>query len=202
MKRFFALICLISIAQPSLAQTALEKAEKRLAELLAPGQTTSVALSQPIQWKAARAVEEFETPLRPLTAAPVRLPLYPIREVKPRSAPEGRPLVSFEDRSSVPTQVQLPTKPLIRLPSLDSQTPLAIPILAQPMKDRASLGEPAFEASLSAAMKKFTPTRDRPVPFVPYNLPDPFEHLRYGQLRNPPEESATPPVVPIQRPTK
>jgi hypothetical protein len=85
---------------------------------------------------------------------------------------------------------------------LDTNSPLPIPILARPLPDRASLGEPAFEASLSAAMKPFMPARDRPVPFIAYNLPDPFEHVRYGQLRNPPEESATPPVIPIERPTK
>src|SRR5207302_661669 len=108
----------------------------------------------------------------------------------------------FQDKTQVPKQPELPTKPLIRLPSLDVNTPLPIPILAKPATDRAPLGEPGFEASLDAALKRWTPTRDRPVPFVPINLPDPFEHLRYGQLRDVPEENPVPPVIPIQRPTK
>ena len=90
--------------------------------------------------------------------------------------------------------------PRLDLIGLDVNTPLPIPILASPVKDRASLGDPTLEASLAAALKRLTPARDRPVPFTPLNLPDPFEHLRYGQLRNPPAESATPPVIPLQRP--
>lgn len=204
MKRLIALFCFVILAQPALAQTATEKAEKRLADLLAPGSSVAPAAlgTQPVQWKAAGAVEEIVLPIKPYVGVPVRLPLPPIKEVKPRSVPEGVPLVSYRDQTPAPTQVELPTKPLVKLPSLDVHTPLAIPILAQPLKDRASLGEPAFEASLDAATKRFTPTRDRPVPFVRYNLPDPFEHLLYGQLRNPPEENAMPPVIPLQRPTK
>ena len=96
--------------------------------------------------------------------------------------------------------MQLPTKPLLKVPSADVNKPLPIPILAKPTKDRASLAEPAFDVSLDATLKKITPTRDKPVPFAPLNLPDPFEYRRYGELRNPLEESATPPVIPLERP--
>lgn len=68
--------------------------------------------------------------------------------------------------------------PLVQLPSIDIHQPLPIPILAQPVKDRASLAEPEFEASLDAALQAFTPVRDQPVPFTPLNLPDPFENVR------------------------
>jgi hypothetical protein len=112
------------------------------------------------------------------------------------------PLAAFQDKTKTPKQPELPTKPLIKLPSLDVHTPLALPILARPVVDRAPLGEPGFAASLDAALKRWTPTRDRPVPFVPLNLPDPCEHMRYGQLRNAPPENPMPPVIPIQRPTK
>ncbi len=201
MKRTIALFCGLMIAQPTFAQTAFAKAEQRIAELVAPGSRVPLT-SQPVQWKPARAVENMDLPILPYAGLPVRLPLPPIKAAKVRPAPEDTPLVSFQDKTKTPKQAELPTKPLIRLPSVDVNTPLPIPILAQPTKDRASLGDPAFEASLGAAMKPFTPTRDRPVAFVPYNLPDPFENVRYGQLRNPPEESATPPVVPLVRPTK
>jgi hypothetical protein len=108
--------------------------------------------------------------------------------------------VSIQAENTTPQPMKLPTKALIRLPSVNVHAPLAIPILAQGAKDRASLAEPAFEASLSAAMKPFAPTRDKPVPFIPLNLPDPFEHLRYGELRNPPGEDPMPPVLPLTRP--
>ncbi len=180
----------------------MEKAEQRIAQLVAPGSKVGALSATPIAWKPGRAVEALDVPITPLVVAPPRLLPALLKDVQPRSAPEGTPLVAFRDESQGPKQVELPTKPLIKLPSIDMNTPLPLPTLARPMVDRASLGEPAFEASLDAAMKRITPTRERPVPFVPYNLPDPFEHVRYGQLRNPPEESATPPVLPLIRPSK
>ena len=108
--------------------------------------------------------------------------------------------LSFREQPKVPKDVALPTKPLIRLPSVDVSTPLPIPILATPVKDRASLGDPAFDASLAAALKRLKPSRDRPVPFEPLNLPDPFEHVRTGQLRNPPAEDPMPPAIPLVKP--
>ncbi len=199
----FAVGCVfLLIAHPAFAQTAMEKAEKRLAELLAPGGVApALFASEPVAWKPAADVENFAVAMKPIAGVPVRLPLTPIKEVKPRPAPEGTPLVSYREQPKGPKDVQLPTKPLIKLPSLDVQTPLPIPILAQPAKDRAPVTDPALEASLDAALKAVTPARVRPVPFVPLNLPDPFENVRYGQLRNPPEENAMPPVIPLVKPT-
>jgi hypothetical protein len=205
MKRFFmlsAFVALVALVRPASAQTALEKAEKRVAELLAPGGGIAPVTftTQPVAWKASKAVEDIAAPVKPYVGATVRLPRQPIKEVKPRPVPEGQPLVSYREQPKAPKDVELPTTPLIRLPSLDVDAPLPIPILAQPQKDRASLGDPSLEASLAAALKRITPTRDRPVPFVPLNLPDPFEHMRSGQLRNPPEENPMPPVIPLRKP--
>jgi hypothetical protein len=204
MGRLFGLFCWLVLVHPASAQSAVEKAQKRLAELLTPGSnmTGAAFATKPVAWKASRAVEEIPTPVRPYVGLPVRLPQMPVKEVKPGAAPEGTPLASYRELPKAPKEVELPTQPLIRLPSLDGQTPLPIPILAQPHQDRASLGDPALQASLDAALKRFTPARDRPVPFVPLNLPDPFEHIRAGQLRNPPEENPMPPVIPLKKPTK
>ena len=195
---------LFLMSQLAFAQTAMEKAEKRLADLLAPGNgwTVTMAAARPVAWKESRVVEDFSLPVTPVDGVPVRLALPAGQEVKPRPVAEGQPLVAYREEAATPTQVKLPTKPLIKLPSIDVNTPLPIPILAQPTKDRASLAEPAFEASLDAALQKVAPARARPVPFTPLNLPDPFEYVRTGQLRNPPGESATPPVIPLTRPTK
>jgi hypothetical protein len=186
------------------AQTATEKAEKRLAELLTPGTKVNAAAftTQAVVLPGPKSLENFVLPVKPYVGVPVRLPQVLGKEVKPRSVPETNPLLTVRDESPAPTAVQLPAQPLIRLPSLDVQTPLPIPILARPQKDRASLGDPAVEASLDAAMKRFTPRRDQPVPFTPLNLPDPFEHVRTGQLRNPPEENPMPPTIPLTKPTK
>jgi hypothetical protein len=204
MKRLLAITSILIAAQAGFAQTAMDKAEKRLADLLAPGSVMPAvnAPSGMVQWKGSGALERIDAPISSLVAAPVRLTLNPLKDIKPWSAPEGQPLVSYREPVQVPKQPELPTKPLVKLPSLDVHTPLPIPILALPAKDRASLGDPAFDVSLDAVMKPFAPARDRPVPFSALNLPDPFEHFRYGGLRNPPDESAQPPVLPLLRPTK
>ena len=204
MKQLCGLFCGLLLATPVFAQGAAEKAEKRLAEMLAPGSNTTTATfaSKPVVWKGTLTLEVIVLPVRPYVGVPARLPLPASANVKPRSAPERTPLVEFRDAPKAPKDVELETKPLIRLPSVDVTTPLPIPILAQPTKDRASLAEPAFEASVAAALKPFTPVRDRPVPFVPLNLPDPFENIRYGQLRNAPEENPIPPAIPLQKPVK
>ncbi len=201
MKRYCALGCVFFLAaNADYAQTATEKAEKRLADLLAPGSGATPFASKPVAWRGTASVETIVLALKPIAGVPVRLPLPPIKEIKPRPAPEGQPLIAFRVQPKGPKDVELPTQPLIKLPSLDVHAPLPIPILAQPFKDRASLGDPAFDASLEASLKRITPTRDRPVPFAAQNLPDPFENLPYGQLRNPPEEHAMPPAVPLIKP--
>ena len=189
-------------AGPAFAQTAMEKAEKRLAELLAPGGgTPKMFATKPVAWNSSPAIESFVFMAKPIVGVPVRLAFPAIKDVKPGSAPEDAPLVAFREQPQGPKEAKLPTKPLIKLPTVDVHTPLPIPILAQPAKDRASLSDPAFGASLDATLKQIAPRRDRPVPFTPINLPDPFENVRYGQLRNPPEENPMPPVIPLVRPT-
>ena len=204
MKRLIGLCFCVLLAQPACAQPAAEKVQKRLTELLTPGgdTTASAFTGRPVARKGSKAVEEIVAPMKPYAGLPVRLPKAQGKEVKPRSAPEAQPLVWNREQTQVPQVFELPTSPLLRLPAVDVQTPLPIPILAQPQKDRASLGDPAVEASLAAALAPFTPVRDRPVPFRVLNLPDPFEHVRTGQLRNPPEENAMPPVIPLTKPTK
>jgi hypothetical protein len=204
MKRLFGLCFCMLLAQPVCAQPAAEKVQKRLTELLTPGSDAAVSAftGRPVAWKGSKAVEEIVMPVKPYTGLPVRLPKPQGKEIKPRSAPEAQPLVWNREQTQVPQQIEFPTSPLLRLPSVEVQTALPIPILAQPQKDRASLGDPALEASLAAALAPFTPVRDRPVPFRALNLPDPFEHIRTGQLRNAPEENAMPPAIPLTKPTK
>lgn len=204
MKYSIALLCASLFAANAMAQTAVEKADQRLEALLAPGSGVPHVsfTTQPIGWKPTKMETEISTAMKPFAGVPVRLPLPAGAAVKPRSAPEGTPLVSYVDTTNKPKEIELPTKPLVRLPSLDTNTPIPIPILATPMKDRASLGDPAFDVSVAAALTRFDASRKGPVPFAPLNLPDPFEHMRFGQMRNPPEENATPMAMPLSKPTK
>jgi hypothetical protein len=97
--------------------------------------------------------------------------------------------------------VQLPTQPLLALPTLvDGSTPVRLPFFGQPKSERGAGEDPTMEASQAAALRQVRPRRYEPVPFAPVNLPDPFEHIRQGGLRNPPAESDQPPAVPIRTP--
>jgi hypothetical protein len=202
MKRILSLILCAAATSPALAQSASDKAEQRLTGLLTPGQVRSAAPSAalPITWKASPAVEAIALPIKPYAGMPVPLAAPSRKAAKPGAVSPASPLVSIHAETTSPQPMPLPTQPLIRVPAVDAHAPLTIPILAQAHKDRASLAEPAFEVSLHAAMKQFTAVRDKPIPFMPLNLPDPFEHTRYGELRNPPSEDPMPPAVPLTMP--
>ncbi|MBI2808976.1 MAG: hypothetical protein HYX68_28670 [Planctomycetes bacterium] len=204
MKYLSAILCMTVLSSPAFSQGAGEKVEKRIAELVAPAGVSPGGsfTAKPVAWPASGVVTRIAAPLKPYAGLPARLPILPRKVVTPPPLRAGVPLAGFRDDTPLPAIIELPTQPLLRLPSRDASAPAPLPILAQPKADRASLGDPSFEASVAVALKDLSPSRDEPVPFLPLNLPDPFEHLRYGQLRNPPEESAMPPVIPLDRPTK
>src|SRR4051812_13632319 len=92
--------------------------------------------------------------------------------------------------------------PQVRLLSVDVAGPIPLPILARPLKDRASLTDPTLEASTAAALSKVTLSRAVPAPFQPINLPDPFEHSQAIRLRYPPGELPMPPFITPRSPTR
>lgn len=65
-----------------------------------------------------------------------------------------------------------------RVPSPDVNQPIPLPILAQPLSDRASLEDPTTSASTAAALTAPMPPRTRKAPFVNRTLPDPYERRR------------------------
>ena len=178
-----------------------DKAAKRLDELLQPGSKVAPPASVPAQFPAAKVVEKPEPLARVYDGLPPKPPLAKADKVRgPRSVPEGTPPVAFGALPAQPQAIELPTQPLVKLLPVDVTSPLPLPILAKPKADRASLDDTTLEASQTAALKPFTPRRTVPVPFVPLNLPDPFENLRGGGLREMPPESEQPPPVPVRTP--
>src|SRR5262245_51885526 len=137
-----AIVLSLAIAQ---AASAVEKADKRVAELVAPAKAAMIAFaSEPKIWRASVVVEDIAGPARPIAVVIVRLPQPSPKEAKPAALRENQPLAAFQDKTPKPKDVELPAKPLIRLPSLDVNSPLPIPILGQHQKDRASVGDPAL----------------------------------------------------------
>ena len=76
MKQLCGLVCVLMLVQPARAQPAMEKAEKRLADLLTPGRGMSSAAltTTPVAWPASKVMEVFVLPVRPYLGLPVRLP--------------------------------------------------------------------------------------------------------------------------------
>jgi hypothetical protein len=64
---------------------------------------------------------------------------------------------------------------------------VALPILARPVSDRASLEDPTGDASTAAALAATLPRRVIPAPFLRLSLPEPFEFRRPLTLAVPAE---------------
>lgn len=72
------------------------------------------------------------------------------------------------------------------------------PTTARYVADPVSLQDPAFEASVTAALATPLPTRTTPAPFVTQSLPDPFEFRATGRLTVQLPELVDPP--PLKQP--
>ena len=59
MKRLIAFFCVITLAQPAFAQPASEKAEKRLAELMAADQARRQRLARLVRINSSNATESI-----------------------------------------------------------------------------------------------------------------------------------------------
>jgi hypothetical protein len=127
-------------------------------------------------------------------------PTISMKPVRPSLAPEGAPLSHARSEPVPPVALVLPEQPLLRLPSIDLERPLPVPLLAVQVRDRTSLADPSLEASVAAALAPQRPVRTQPVPFAPLNLPDPFELQTQVKPRTTLEESSQPPAIQPWRP--
>jgi hypothetical protein len=141
----------------------------------------------------------IESPSLPLPANPAALPRLPVAKsnttLQPRLAlPESLGGSSFQ--AALPPSPALPAGELTRVPSVDVNKPIPLPILGQPLSDRAPIEDVTGEASSAAAVAASMPQRTQPTPFVKNNLPDPFEFRR--PIGAPPAgaEQPTPPRLP------
>jgi hypothetical protein len=135
--------------------------------------------------------ERTETPRR--SAKPMKvpsLPLPPSNAFLPalpssvKATPLRPRLVIDETLGGLPEALILPSSPTlpagsrVRMPSVDVNEPIVLPILAQPVPDRASLDDPTLEASSAAAVAATIPPRTNKAPFLKATLPDPYDRRR------------------------
>jgi hypothetical protein len=182
-----------------------DRASKLVAEVLRPSDKVATLPWQDYEGQRRLPGPRFlEQPELPLPPDPGELPRTPVvqsaRPVRPQPLPE-EPSLARRDRSpDLPERPRLPVGPLVRLPGPDLNQPVPVPILAQPLPDRAPLTDPSGEASLAAALAQPMPVRTTPAPFVALNLPDPFANQQAVRLASPPEEDPNPPVMGIRTP--
>jgi hypothetical protein len=107
-------------------------------------------------------------------------------------------LGGLPDTPVLPQVPSLPEGRRVRVPSLDVNESIPLPILARPMSDRASLDDPTLDASAAAAIAAIVPSRTNKAPFLKLTLPDPYDHRRTEVPSE--EESKEFPVGTPQRP--
>lgn len=176
---------------------------RRLAEYLPP-ELASIkpAVRKPLALPGPRFLEKPEAPLEMPPLAPIR-PALPSRPpAKPANPVEEAPLDKTFALPQLPEAIEFPTSPLARIAGPNAEAPLPLPILAQPNRDRAALGDPSLDHSIATALSAPMPVRTQPVPFAPMNLPNPFEHHGPARLRTTPPEDTTPPLVTPRPPGK
>lgn len=177
-----------------------DKGTKLLIELLRPSDAAVAKLSQGPKRLPGPAAIERPAPALPLfQGLPARYPSKQAGKTTPRDPSEGTPLARNREEPKGPEEIRFTILALERWPAPDTGEPVALPIMAQYVPDRASLVSPSTDSSRDAALAGTMPARTAPLPFARFNLPDPFENrtpLRTTAV----DTEKTDPVVATPRP--
>ena len=175
-----------------------------LAKVLPPKQPETSQLDRakpPSHPSASLQMKPPALPLPPSHAAMPRLPaaIKPV-PLQPRLVLDETP-GGLPDTPVLPELPTLPDGGRVRVSSVDVNQPIPLPVLAQPVSDRASLDDPTADASVSAALTAPIPSRTTKAPFLKRTLPDPYDHRR-SQKTAAPEEQTEPPLGTPQTPSQ
>jgi hypothetical protein len=161
-----------------------------LAKVLPPKETEAARVDRTEPLRRSALSANWKPPALPLPASHAAMPRLP----DPAKPVPLRPRLVIEETldglSDVPVLPQLPSLPdagRVRVPSVDVNEPLALPVLAHPVPDRASLDDPTAEASVEAALTATIPPRTAKAPFLKMTLPDPYDHRRPETMTGLPE---------------
>lgn len=198
MNRFaLSLMSLGFAASLSVAQEPAKALQAKVAAMLEPnvkivvGDLRGKPLERPV-------LDRLANPAAAIPGSAVSTPKPPMLSVKPMRpslSPEDAPLTFNRTEPVPPVAIVLPEQPLVRVPSIDLERPLPVPLLAIQVRDRTSTTDPSLDASVAAALSPQTPIRTQPTPFSPLNLPDPFELQEQVKPRVVVDESPQPPAI-------
>ncbi len=168
-----------------------------LRRLLAPGDLPPDAkLRKPRPRTMARQVESPRMPLPPQSAPLPRLSFYsPVKGFRPQLIAAETLFGEASFYLAWPEEQNLPTGPLLKVPSVDVHQPVALPPIARPLPGRESVNDPTRPAAAAAVLRGTMPQRTTPAPFIPQAIPDPFENRAPVQSLAPPSEENLPPTT-------
>ena len=152
-----------------------------LAKVLPPTETEAAETDRAKPVRRSSVSANWKLPALPLPPTLTALPRLPApskpSHLRPRLAIEET-LGELPDAVILPQIQALPNGERVSVASVDANEPLALPILALPVTDRASLDDPTMEASIVAAVAATIPSRTAKAPFLKLTLPDPYDHRR------------------------
>jgi len=175
-----------------------------LAKVLPPKEMEASRMYRTEPPRRSTLLANMKPPALPLPTSHAAMPRLPDpakpTPLRPRLVIEET-LDGLNDVPVLPQLQSLPDAGRVRVPSVDVNEPLALPILALPVPDRASLDDPTAEASVEAALAASIPPRTAKAPFLKMTLPDPYDHRRPETIHSSSEQTQ-PPVGTPRTPTK
>jgi hypothetical protein len=155
-----------------------DRAGQLLSKTLPPSEKSPAAHDAPAprHLPPPAHLDKPSLPLPPTQADMPRLPAGKTTSLRPRPLPEELPLVGHKADPLVPEVQYLHAGDRVRVPSVDVNKPIPLPILALPVNNRAPTDDATSDVSLAAALAAMPPGRTSPAHFLKLNLPDPFEN--------------------------
>lgn len=194
MRNVSALAVALALAATANAQPASVKAAERVAALLGEPGVPPLTVSPPKSRATPAKIDSPEAFLPLVDAKPVLAPSPGLPGLKPVSPREPAPLSGVLGAPIVPVVIVFPTGLLAKQYVLELKADDSLPVLGAYVKDRVAVSDPTMELSARSILSAQNPERLTPVPFTPWNLPDPFEHVEAVRLRKVWAESPEPPA--------
>ncbi len=119
----------------------------------------------------------------PASLSPRLYPQPPRQALRPSPLPDRIPIDLASRELDRPGTIVLPVGGLTKIDALDVKSPVALPILARPTADRASLEDPTAEFTARSIINDNLPLRVTLAMFVKVNLPDPFENVEAARVK-------------------
>lgn len=152
-----------------------------LAKVLPPKPVELMRPERPEQPRRSSSSAFMKPPALPLPPSHAALPSLPDEEkrtpLRPRLVLEET-LDGLPDVPELPKPLSLPAGARVRVPSIDVNQPIPLPMLSRPVPERASLDDPTLEASAAAALAAPILSRTSKAPFLRLTLPDPYDRRR------------------------